>query len=544
MIKKYHVSANKFNVSSVTLPPFADVSGNDASYTFGSITDGIFTCKYGYYGSNCYINYPLSLQAGTYTISFDARGEVGTTRVRIMENGNTTAIYSSTISDITTTYSRFSKTFTLENDTIIRIQIQAAGSAGNYTNLDLQYKNIMLNEGSTALPYEPYGDSFKDWFYREYGTDTDTITSLPKTIIGDGQPISSYTIKGNMSQSGTPTPSNPVYPTEVGDKTANLLNASIQNLAGTSMTKLIDFGEDVTFNELTLVSLFDNAQSEVVYGAYFDLQKNDGTHQYIGLSGMYNSVTDERFVANTSISGDYYHTYTEPITFQSLWIYRYSNAYNKFSSGTAQIAMYADTTSKYFEPYGLYKIPILSNGVSYPIYLSEPIRKIGDYADTINSDGTVTRVIKKLMLDGSEDWRNSSSGYYGFYFYMDAAHSYPSPKIKNSPLLCNMAQYTTDSTNYQTQPWYCMSDSTFAISTTITTGYANWKAYLADLKDANTPMEIWYVLETPTTETVTAPTLPTTGTAESFDVSTTLKPSEVSLTYHGWHEHEDTKFTT
>ena len=31
-------------------------------------------------------------------------------------------------------------------------------------------------------------------------------------------------------------------------------------------------------------------------------------------------------------------------------------------------------------------------------------------------------------------------------------------------------------------------------------------------------------------------------TAEQFDVDTTLKPSEVDLTYHGWHEHSDTKF--
>ena len=70
--------------------------------------------------------------------------------------------------------------------------------------------------------------SFVNDVYREYGTDTDTITSLPKTIIGDGQPISSYTIKGNMSQSGTPTPSNPIYPTECGDKTANLFDKNAQ----------------------------------------------------------------------------------------------------------------------------------------------------------------------------------------------------------------------------------------------------------------------------------------------------------------------------
>ena len=45
-------------------------------------------------------------------------------------------------------------------------------------------------------------------------------------------------------------------------------------------------------------------------------------------------------------------------------------------------------------------------------------------------------------------------------------------------------------------------------------------------------------LATPTTEQVTVPTLTTTGTAEQFNVLTTLAPSEVSLTYHGWHEHD------
>lgn len=63
----------------------------------------------------------------------------------------------------------------------------------------------MLNAGSTALDYEPYGVVPIDWFYRKYGTETDTFSTLPHEVIGDGQPISSYTIKGNMTQSGTGT---------------------------------------------------------------------------------------------------------------------------------------------------------------------------------------------------------------------------------------------------------------------------------------------------------------------------------------------------
>ena len=83
------------------------------------------------------------------------------------------------------------------------------------------------------------------------------------------------------------------------------------------------------------------------------------------------------------------------------------------------------------------------------------------------------------------------------------------------------------------------------------------KTWLAAQYAASTPVTVWYVLATPETgivneplmkigdyaDTVTAANVPTTGTPENFDVGTTLKPSEVQLTYHGWHEHTDTKYT-
>ena len=71
-----------------------------------------------------------------------------------------------------------------------------------------------------------------------------------------------------------------------------------------------------------------------------------------------------------------------------------------------------------------------------------------------------------------------------------------------------------------------------------------WQQYLAQQYANGTPVTVWYILATAQTETFTAPSTPTSGSPQSFDVDTTLKPSEVSLTWHGWHEHEDTKFTT
>ena len=256
--------------------------------------------------------------------------------------------------------------------------------------------------------------SFVNDFYKEYGTDTDTITSLPKTIIGDGQPISSYTIKGNMVQSGTPTPSNPIYPQEVGD--------------------LVTTGEHA----------------------------------------------------------------------------------------------------------GEYKIPILSNGVSYPIYLSEPIRKIGDSVDTAPSTGTAARNIRKYEFTGQEQWTESdpSTNTYRAYTAVDA-------NLAGASGWCSHVPYIITGISYDNEAASVVNSRFFLrLSNTIANDITSFKQYLATQYAAGTPVTVWYVLATAQTESFTTPTLPTTGTAEQFNVLTTLAPSEVSLTYHGWHEHEDTKYTT
>ena len=282
--------------------------------------------------------------------------------------------------------------------------------------------------------------SFVNDVYREYGTDTDTITSLPKTIIGDGQPISAYTIKGNMSQSGTPTPSNPVYPTECGEKTANLL----------------DYKDITTTPNYATVTLITNG---------------------VNLTGKYMATIDMSLEINKA----YYMSWTQQVvsgTADTGWRFKYTdNTYSNYglnggsltpNKEVSQVLLYVtksnDTASVDFtnimfsngnipyEPYG-YKIPISFNQTTYNIYITEPLRKSLDGSnvyDELSSNGTLTR-----RVDENGD-----------------------------------------------------------------------------------------ALATPTTEQVTVPTLTTTGTPEQFNVLTTLAPSEVSLTYHGWHEHQDTKFTT
>ena len=48
------------------------------------------------------------------------------------------------------------------------------------------------------------------------GTSTDTITTLP-IVIYTNDTTATVGLKGNMEQSGTPTPDSPIQPQETGD---------------------------------------------------------------------------------------------------------------------------------------------------------------------------------------------------------------------------------------------------------------------------------------------------------------------------------------
>ena len=59
-----------------------------------------------------------------------------------------------------------------------------------------------------------------------------------------------------------------------------------------------------------------------------------------------------------------------------------------------------------------------------------------------------------------------------------------------------------------------------------------WKQWLADEYTASHPVVVWYVIDEPTTETTTAPTITPASGSNTLSVGTTLAPSEVSITGH------------
>ncbi len=184
---------------------------------------------------------------------------------------------------------------------------------------------------------------------------------------------------------------------------------------------------------------------------------------------------------------------------------------------------------------GQYKIPILSNSTTTPVYLGEV---------------QTTRKIKKLVLTGEESWVNTGGNAPYRLIINDIAIS---PSTTSIEWYCSHYQSVSNEDSWASYD-YCISRmSTTAQSLQfrdITKGdITAFKQYLATQYAAGTPVTVWYVLANETTGIVNEPlrkidtyadevsgiTIPTIAGANTISIGTTLQPSEVTVNYHGWH---------
>ena len=303
-----------------------------------------------------------------------------------------------------------------ENDVLVRDFVPVYRKSDNVAGLYDTINDVFyINQGTGSFTV---GANISPWQHslRKLGTATDTITILPAVVYADGT-NATVGLKGNMSQTGTPTPSSPIQPQECGDL------------------------------------------------------ETTGAHA------------------------------------------------------------------------GQYKTPISSASTTTPVYLGEV---------------QTTRRIRKLVLTGDEDWYfinayAATNAFYRFNLsygqtviptYIDKCTHYEGKQIDDSSAtgIGCCAQYISNN------DVSCIAIRPYAETTY---GELNtFKAYLASQYAAGTPVTVWYVLATETTgivnepirkigdyaDTVSGITIPTITGKDTFDVETTLKPSEIELTYTGWHD--------
>jgi len=131
--------------------------------------------------------------------------------------------------------------------------------------------------------------------------------------------------------------------------------------------------------------------------------------------------------------------------------------------------------------------------------LSAPLYGIGDYKDILNlSTGVLTRNIRKLVLNGTENW---SVAYENVYL---SDTGMKSGKFQDG--VCTHVETGTRA-RYGTMIFGWSDSAIYLIGAIDIFGSLdNFKSFLADQYDAGTPVTIWYILEAPETETVTVPT--------------------------------------
>ena len=396
------------------------------------------------------------------------------------------------------------------------------GSSATTTLTKDNVGNVMLNTGSTPLPYEPYG-----WVHslRKLGTSTDTITTLPADVYTDGT-NATVGLVGNMSQTSTPTPTTPIQPQECGDRTENLFDKDNTTIYNAYIT---DNGSWLSADDSSSIKIPCEPNTEYIISVpnalvvfrlyeYYDATVTPPT----------SGVTLSRIIRGTNISE---YTFTTSATSNVLIFQGPRSMVTEWFNG---LMLNLGSTALPYEPYG-YKLTISSANTTTPVYLGE-----------VES----TRRIKKLVLTGDEPWQLHSSVANLFRFDInDYLFSQTNISIcSHYKSIANTG--ATGVSNGETCFYYGSSTARIIyIKDGNISTEADFKAYLAQQYAAGTPVTVWYILATETTTTVNEPlreigdyadtvsgiTIPTITGKDTFDVLTNLKPSEVELTYTGWH---------
>lgn len=172
-------------------------------------------------------------------------------------------------------------------------------------------------------------------------------------------------------------------------------------------------------------------------------------------------------------------------------------------------------------------VPITCAGQTVPVYLGQV--------------STVRRV-KKLVLDGTENWGYSTSGNNArVYLSISAMPESPSLSTHYKSGAIRSYPYLNE---------YCINSASsivIGVDKSIITSAADFKAFLAAQYASGNPVTVWYVLAEQTTGIVNEPlakirdyadelhstdaaiTIPTVSGENTLTVDTTLKPSKIII---------------
>jgi hypothetical protein len=166
------------------------------------------------------------------------------------------------------------------------------------------------------------------------------------------------------------------------------------------------------------------------------------------------------------------------------------------------------------------------------IYLNEPLRKVGDYADYIDyKNKKVVRNVKENILRGSSYlflWSSYGSAYIhstdinkGSDDLQISGLCSHLPIVPSGQIYAGKTQGASTNKGYTQFVFYIQGFTTIQ----------EYRDYFDEQYSKGTPFKIYYALATPTEETIEIPEITTEKGTNNFTSETTIEPSELKITY-------------
>jgi hypothetical protein len=226
--------------------------------------------------------------------------------------------------------------------------------AGAFTNV---YTKAEIDAIIANYYTKTEADDIFDWITVTIQTDT-----LPLTFISDGSSLTAWIMKGNGSQSGTPTPDNPVIPEFVG--TIDDTDWTIP-ITCAGQTVPVYLGQVSTVRKIMKLVLDGTESWNVGSANYYCRLPSNGRPYSNAL------CTHAKNATSIDNSGGYLYLQKSTFVFETLADFK-SYLAQQYAKGTPVTVWYVIANEQ--------------TGI-----INEPLAKIGDYADELHStDAAVT----------------------------------------------------------------------------------------------------------------------------------------------------------
>lgn len=391
----------------------------------------------------------------------------------------------------------------------------------------------------------------------------------PLSFTAKGKPLTAWSITGNTVQNGTPTPENPVEVQAVGDRTGNLFDYSTIR---TGYRIAWATGEDYADNTAMMSDYIKVKNTTYSCSNMAMIICYDGNKKYLG--ALNKSMVVEKEV------GIFYDMFTindNECKFIKLLTYQ------GFVIGNKTMLNEGSTALPY-EPYG-YKIPVVTRGKNLlePIgFSAQVITNINDYRNKTNKNGTSLSTVyggSVLVTQANQSGTTTNTSYTNGYFYIVVDFSKFTTgknyilsfdyeiKEKHSTVSGSIA-YIGSSTSFTNISGDWSKDGRKSVTFTVKEGLKPYieirlcgnSIFVSNIQieegTTATPYEPYHepittpiYLPTPlysgevmrgdgtitrsdgTTETFTAPQIPTINGTTVIDVDTAVKPESMTIKY-------------